>query len=197
VKRRAIRERLGNVWRVVHGSDQGLGDEILRAYDGASSLPDADSGAAATSGGALNNDANDLFAFTLRRVNGPPVALAALKGKVIVLNFWAAWCVPCMQINAEFNDLAMAWSGEPRAVFLIVDANDQGADLASAVEKKKWHVPVVYADGLDRFLTIDTLPAAVVIAPDGHVIYRVDHPAARGFAAPISSAIQQALAATH
>lgn len=197
VNRRAIRERLGNTWRVVHGSNQGLGDKILRAYDSASSIPDADSGTVTTSSDAPNENAKDVLAFTLRRADGPPIALATLKGKVIVVNFWATWCVPCAQINAEFNDLAMAWSGDPHAMFLMADTNDQGTDVASFAQKKRWRVPVVYADGLDRFLKIETLPAAIVIGPDGRVIYRVDHPVARGFGAPISSTIQQALSAMH
>jgi thiol-disulfide isomerase/thioredoxin len=191
VDRLEIRERLDNVWRDVHGSDQGLGDEILAAYDRVASLPDAP-----TSDG-LNKNASDALAFTLRRMDGTPMALSTMRGKVTVINFWATWCVPCAPINAEFDQLAMAWSGEPRVVFLMADTQDEEANVPSFVQKQKWHVAAVYADGLDRFLKIRTLPAAVVIGPGGHIVYRVEYPAARGFASPVSAAIQQALAAAH
>lgn len=191
VDRRDIRERLGNVWRAIHGSDQGLGDEILGAYDQASSIADAGPGDPAS------QDAGDVFAFTVRRLDGTPMALSTVKGNVVVVNFWATWCVPCGQISAQFDDLANAWSGEKRVTFLMADTDDRDADVPPFVKKQKWHAPVVYADSLDRLLKIKTLPAAVVIAPDGRVVYRVEYPAARGFAGPVSAAIQQALSAAH
>ncbi|HEV2204933.1 MAG TPA: TlpA disulfide reductase family protein [Candidatus Acidoferrales bacterium] len=190
IDRRDIRERLGNVWRALHGSDQGLGDEILDAYDRVSSIADA----APT--GSSDQDEGNVFGATLRRLDGTPMALSTLKGNVIVVNFWATWCIPCTQINAQFDDLANAWSGEKRVAFLMADVDDRNADVPPFVKKQKWHSVVAYADGLDRLLKIKTLPATIVIAPNGRVVYRVEYPAARGFAGPVSSAIQQTLAAT-
>lgn len=191
VDRRAIRKRLGNLWREAHGNDQGLGDEILSEYDRVSSRASTDSSDAA------NKDADGIFAFTLRRLDDTPMALSTLEGKIIVVNFWATWCVPCRQINAEFDELARAWSGESRVIFLMADTDDEESKVQSFAEKQKWRAETVYADGLDRFLNLTTLPAAVVIGPDGRVLYTVQHPAARGFASPISSAIQLSLSAGH
>ncbi len=43
--------------------------------------------------------------FTLRDVNGRTVSLSSLKGKVILLNFWATWCPPCKAEMPSMNKL--------------------------------------------------------------------------------------------
>ncbi|MGC2416400.1 MAG: hypothetical protein WA434_01570, partial [Candidatus Acidiferrales bacterium] len=88
VDRRDLRLKLGNVWRHVHGSDQGLGDAILAAYDRAYPAQSE----AAKGPAARNKDAKDAFEFVVRRMDGTPLPLASLKGKVVVLSFWATWC---------------------------------------------------------------------------------------------------------
>jgi cytochrome c biogenesis protein CcmG, thiol:disulfide interchange protein DsbE len=67
-------------------------------------------------------------AFTLRRVNGAgKLSLASLRGRPVVLNFWASWCVPC---KGEAKMLEQAWQ-QYRAkgvVFLGVDYHDVTSD---------------------------------------------------------------------
>jgi thiol-disulfide isomerase/thioredoxin len=187
--RREIRERLGNVWRAAHGNEQGLGDAILAAYDRVASAPE-------TASSSLNKNAKNVFAFTLRRLDGTPMSLSTLRGKIVVLNFWATWCVPCTQVGPAFNELAMDWAGEKQVAFFAVNTDEDETGVSSFLQQHKWNVPVIYADGLDRFLNVKTLPAMVVLGPEGQVLYHVEHPALRGFAAALSGAVQQALGPT-
>jgi cytochrome c biogenesis protein CcmG/thiol:disulfide interchange protein DsbE len=62
--------------------------------------------------------------FTLTTFDGQQVSLADLRGKVVVLNFWASWCLPCEE---EAADLQTAWeqyAGRGDVVFLGVAWTD-------------------------------------------------------------------------
>jgi cytochrome c biogenesis protein CcmG/thiol:disulfide interchange protein DsbE len=63
-------------------------------------------------------------AFSMPRVEGGgKLSLASLRGKVVVLNFWASDCVPCVKEQAMLNDAAQHWAGKG-VVFLGVDEFD-------------------------------------------------------------------------
>ena len=65
--------------------------------------------------------------FTLMPVGGgPPVSLESLRGKPIVLNFWATWCAPCMQEHPALTGVAAARSD---VVFLGVVYQDEEARI--------------------------------------------------------------------
>jgi thiol-disulfide isomerase/thioredoxin len=185
--RHEIREKLGNVWRAVHGNEQGLGDAILAAYDRLA----LSSGA--LSNNARNKDAKDTFSFALRRLDGTPMSLLTLKGKVVVLSFWATWCGPCAELAPIFNEVAKAWSGESNVSFFEVNTDEDQSRVPEFVQREKWNVPVVYADGLDSFMKVTSLPTVVVLDPKGKIVYRVEGLPVRGFAASLSAAIQNAL----
>ena len=60
--------------------------------------------------------------FSMPLFDGPQVDLAALRGKPVVINFWASWCVPC---EDEAGDLERTWQKyKDRAMFLGVDYVD-------------------------------------------------------------------------
>jgi cytochrome c biogenesis protein CcmG/thiol:disulfide interchange protein DsbE len=71
--------------------------------------------------------------FTLRRLDGRgTLALSSLRGKPVVLNFWASWCVPC---KGEAKALEQAWVQYRRqgVVFLGVDYNDVAGDARTFI----------------------------------------------------------------
>jgi cytochrome c biogenesis protein CcmG/thiol:disulfide interchange protein DsbE len=83
--------------------------------------------------------------FTLTTFEGEQISLAGLKGRVIVINFWASWCKPC---EAEAVDLETAWRFyEPRGdvVFLGVDWTDTEPAAKAYLEK----FDITYPNGPD------------------------------------------------
>jgi thiol-disulfide isomerase/thioredoxin len=193
VDRRDLRLKLGNAWRHVHGSDQGLGDAILAAYDRAYPAQ-AD---AARAPAARNKDAKDAFDFVVRRMDGTPLPLAPLKGKVVVLSFWATWCEPCQELEPLFNQVAMNYVGNADVAFFAANTDDDQTQVPPFVASQKWDVPVIYADGLDDFMKVDSLPTVLILGRSGNIVYRVGGLPPEGFAESLTAAIQSALGTTH
>jgi len=81
--------------------------------------------------------------FTLNRIDRPGrLQLAALRGKVVVLNFWASWCYPCKQEAPTLAAAAKRWSG--RVVVLGVDVNDFAGDARAFAHKYGLDYPIVH-----------------------------------------------------
>jgi cytochrome c biogenesis protein CcmG/thiol:disulfide interchange protein DsbE len=57
--------------------------------------------------------------FALSDLDGRTIALSALRGQPVVVNFWATWCQPCAQENPIFAALARQYSGRARFVSVI------------------------------------------------------------------------------
>ncbi|MGA7222505.1 MAG: TlpA disulfide reductase family protein [Candidatus Acidiferrales bacterium] len=190
VNRRDVRKKLGNVWRQVHGNEDGLGQAVLAAYD----LQGA--AAASTSAPASRNKgAKDTFGFTLRKLDGTAVPLSAAKGKVLVLSFWATWCGPCQELEPEFVGVAKSYAGNNDILFYAVNTDEDQSLVPQFVAHEKWDVPTVYADGLDDFMKVDSLPTVMVFDRAGKITYRINGFPPEGFTENLNTAIQSATAA--
>jgi cytochrome c biogenesis protein CcmG/thiol:disulfide interchange protein DsbE len=81
--------------------------------------------------------------FTLPRLNGPgKVELTSLRGKVVVLNFWASWCYPCNQEAPALEAATKKWGR--RVVVLGVDVNDPVGDARGFARKYRLSYPLVH-----------------------------------------------------
>jgi thiol-disulfide isomerase/thioredoxin len=187
VDRREVRKKLGNVWRQVHGSEQGLGEQILVTYDhlGATS--------ANLNPPARNKGAKDSFSFVLRNLDGSPLPLAPLKGKIVALSFWATWCGPCRELEPEFVQIAKNYTGNTNLVFYAVNTDEDETLVPGFVAKEKWDVPVVFADGLDDFMNVTGLPTVIILDRAGKIAFRMDGFPTKGFTEDLTTAIQEAL----
>lgn len=190
VDHRDVRKKLGNVWRQVHGSDAGLGEEILSTYDRLASRPEA----AKDNPAARNRGAKDAFDFVLRKVNGTPISLAPQRGKVLAISFWATWCSPCRTVEPLFDQVAKGYADNPKVEFLAVNTDEDESLVAPFLAHEKWTVPVSYADGLDVLLNVETLPTIIVLDRGGKTVYRTTGFTTRDFSAPLTKAIDSAVA---
>ncbi len=187
VTRREIRQKIGNVWRLAHGSDDGLGDYLLRAYDQVSQ--------AATAGKVKRNSgAREISEFTLRKApDGTPYPLADKKGEVLVVSFWATWCGPCRALEPQFERVAAQFKGDQQISFIEADCDDDESQVAPYLEEVKPHVPVVFADGLDHLLAVNDLPTVVIIDRRGKVVYRAEGFGEETFERDLTAAARRAL----
>jgi len=81
--------------------------------------------------------------FSLRRIDKPgTLQLASLRGKVVVLNFWASWCYPCNQEAPALEAATKKWG--KRVVVLGVDVNDPVGDARGFARKFKLSYPLVH-----------------------------------------------------
>lgn len=73
--------------------------------------------------------------FTLPTLNGETVTLSSLRGKVVLLNFWASWCPPCMEEMPSLQSLYAKFTSKD-FVLLAVNIEEDGKVLASQIVKK-------------------------------------------------------------
>ena len=107
---------------------------------------------------------------TLKPLEGEPVSLSSLKGKVVVLDFWATWCKPCVMSMPGVAALAKEMKGR-EVVFFAVNQMEGRDKVTAFLEKEKLDIPVALdADGsMARAFGVRGIPHLVVIGPDGVV----------------------------
>ncbi len=83
-------------------------------------------------------------AFSLSRVQGTgKISLASLRGKVVVVNFWASDCIPCKQEQRMLNAAASHWSSEG-VIFLGIDEVDLRGPAKAYMRHYSVKYPSVY-----------------------------------------------------
>lgn len=167
--RTEVRKKLGNAWRLAHGSEDGLGDYILHVYDEAAT---ANTGPKP----ARNKGLKEPSEFALRRVSdGTPFTMAELKGKVVALNFWATWCGPCREWEPHFEKIAAHFVGREKDVaFFEINCDEDETLVRPYLADVKPRTPVLFADGLDVLLQVNSFPTTVILDRGGKIAYRAE-----------------------
>jgi peroxiredoxin len=110
--------------------------------------------------------------FALQRISGSgQVSLQSLRGKVVVLDFWASWCQPCVRALPELDQLKRDLG--PRGVEVLAVSIDEELTSAQRVlgSSPRAFVPLhdPTSSVSERYGVGDALPATVVIDRQGRV----------------------------
>jgi cytochrome c-type biogenesis protein len=113
--------------------------------------------------------------FTLKDVDGNEVTMAQLKGKPILISFWATWCVPCRQELPLIRDEYLAHKAEGLSI-VAIDFGNESADTVRSFWKAMnlQPAPILDPDGRasDAYgvaLNSTGIPVSVLVARDGTV----------------------------
>jgi peroxiredoxin len=118
-------------------------------------------------------DAPAAPAFDLAGVDGERYRLEDMRGKTVIVNFWATWCPPC---RAEMPSMQRAWEQLADEDILLIGIN-VGED-AGTVSGFLEQVPVSFPLPMDTDSEVTQqwplrgLPTTFVVDPDGRLVYK-------------------------
>ena len=109
--------------------------------------------------------------FTLSNLKGAEVSLKDLRGKYVVLNFWAAWCPPC---RAEMPDLNK-FHQENKEEFIVVGVNlaDKTEVVRELMNENGYNYPILLDHDKDvgSMYRVSALPTSYFLGPQGEIKY--------------------------
>ncbi|MEO8050050.1 MAG: TlpA disulfide reductase family protein, partial [Acidobacteriota bacterium] len=141
-----------------------------------------------------NLGVTDPMNFTLAALDGSKLDLKSLRGKVVIFDFWATWCVPCRAQHPLYEELKKRFLERDDVVFLSVATDEDHQLVAPFLEAQHWGSSNIYFDnGLVRLLTVSSIPTTIIADKQGRLVSRMNGFNGDKFVDQIAGRIQAAL----
>lgn len=111
------------------------------------------------------------------QISGPLVSETDLKSSVILIDFWASWCAPCLKALPYYNDLYKKWKGKGLVV-MAINLDENTKDRDNFLKTTKLDFPI-YADGNPKYFDIfdvQVVPTLYILDKNKRIIKMI-----RGF----------------
>ena len=111
--------------------------------------------------------------FAVKGIDGSTVNLAAARGKVVLLNFWATWCGPCRMEVPDLVELQKKYQDRLQVIGLVIDDTDEDA-VRKFAKRYSINYPVAMATDEMRFQFggVPALPTSFIIDAQGRVVQK-------------------------
>jgi thiol-disulfide isomerase/thioredoxin len=170
IDRKGIRAKLGQLHTSKYGSETGLGDKLLKAYDAYGKEYSAY--LAKLNGPDINAGMTDPLQFKLTRIDGSAFKLADFQGKIVVVNFWATWCGPCLTEMPLLEKTATKYKDDANVVFLALATDEERDEVAPFVKEHKFKLPTGYAEHLEDHFRVTSIPTTIIFDRKGEIAFR-------------------------
>ena len=121
--------------------------------------------------------ANEQASLTLKDLSGREQSLGAQTGKIVVLNFWATWCVPCREEMPLLVSLQNRYgTRDVQVIAASVDDESTRDAIPEFSRRRKLNFPVwlgATIEDMQRLGLGDALPATALIDRDGRIVGRI------------------------
>ncbi len=170
IDRKSLRRKLAQLHTSKYGSENGLGDKLLKAYDAFSKVHEEH--LTKLNGSDVNAGVVDPLQFKLTRMDGSTFKLADYAGKVVVLNFWATWCGPCLTELPMLEKTAAKYKDDAEVVFLALSTDEERDEVAPFVRQHKFKLTMGYAEHLEDHFRVSSIPTTMVFDRKGEIAFR-------------------------
>jgi len=159
-------------WRKTHPDEKGLGDLVLAAHDRAVERGKQRlARLRAIDPNAMRSTVGD---FVVTGPAGAKLDLSTLRGKVVVLDFWATWCGPCRTQQPLYEQVRERFKDRQDVVFLNINTDEDRSLVAPFLEKNRWNKSVYFEGGLSRLMNVSSIPSTIILNKRGELASRMN-----------------------
>jgi cytochrome c-type biogenesis protein len=138
-------------------------------------VPQSQGGAAtpkANAQNASNVSAEPAPDIELKTTDGKPLKLSDLRGQVVLLNFWATWCVPCRSEIPSLNEMQRDLSGRGFKVLGVSTSDSAELVLEYQKDMRQDYTVALGDDGVANKYAVGVLPTTFVIDREGRIRHK-------------------------
>jgi peroxiredoxin len=111
--------------------------------------------------------------FELSTIDGRKVKLSDLKGKVVMVNFWATWCKPCIEEMPMFVKAYNKYKNNGFEILAItVDDIEDRPKVVTFANQRKINFPVLYDESIAKLYGVSSYPTTFFIGKQGNIRYQ-------------------------
>jgi len=101
--------------------------------------------------------------FVVKDLDGKPLKLSDLAGKIAVIDFWATWCRPCVHELPELALYHRRLEGQDRVVLLSFNVGEKRRDVEAFLKRSPVSFPVYFGDALVEPLELAAFPTKLIL----------------------------------